>query len=307
MKILYIHQYFNTPETGGPLRSWHLSKALAEAGFEVEVITAKNSKEFSSENINGVKVHYLPVTYDQSYSSFKRIKSFLSFVLKAHKLAVNINADLIYASSTPLTVGINALYLKLKLNKPYIFEVRDLWPDAPIQLGFIKNSLLKKLLTWLEKKVYSNSSGIVALSHPMANHVHSLVPDKPVRVLTNISDVDFFQRVDAENDLRKEYSGKFIISYIGSTGFANNLKSVLNVAEYFQQQNVLNVLFVIAGKGSQLSELKKTVEEKKLKNVQFLPYQKREGLRKLLQVTDLCYVSFRPEPVLRTGSPNKLF
>lgn len=307
MKILYIHQYFNTPEGGGPLRSWHFSNALVESGMDVEVLTAGNSSDYSSKNINGITIHYLPVTYNQTYGYFNRIKSFILFVFHSIQISKKIKADLVYASSTPLTVGLIALYLKHTKNIPYIFEVRDLWPKAPIQLGYIKNFLLKKTLLYIEKHIYSKAGGLVALSNPIAEHINLIFPLTPVTTLTNISDTEYFQSKSKGENTDFITTDKLVISYIGSVGYANNLITFINLADFFQTNNDTNTLFIIAGKGSELDLLKQKANDKQLKNIKFIPYQNREGLRKLLKVTDLSYISFREEPVLKTGSPNKLF
>ena len=85
MKILYIHQYFKTPQEGGGIRSYHIAKAMVAAGHEVEMLTAHNQPEYVKINIEGITVHYLPVAYDNSFSKIRRIMSFISFFLKGYR------------------------------------------------------------------------------------------------------------------------------------------------------------------------------------------------------------------------------
>jgi hypothetical protein len=152
MRIFYIHQYFRTPEEGGAVRSYHLAKGLAEAGMQIEVITGGNIKSYDQRWIDGIKVHYLPVDYDQKFGFLKRVWAFLEFVRKAKNLIPKLGrADLLYVTSTPLTTGLIGLWAKKKLAIPYIFEVRDIWPEAPIQVGAIKNPWLIRALKSLEK------------------------------------------------------------------------------------------------------------------------------------------------------------
>jgi hypothetical protein len=144
MKILYIHQYFRTPEEGGAIRSYYLAKGLVENGIDVELITAHNEPVAVTKIIEGITVHYLPVYYDNEQGFFKRAYAFFKFMHQARKKARKIKGvDLIYATSTPLTIGLSALKIKQDQNIPYFFEVRDLWPEAPVQMGAIKNRLLK--------------------------------------------------------------------------------------------------------------------------------------------------------------------
>ena len=155
MKILILHQYFNTPAVGGPLRSYYLAKALLSRGHQVSVITSTNAGHRRVENIEGIQVHYLPIAYDNSFGFYKRGRSFIQFVAGACQASSKIsNIELTYAISVPITVGICAMWLKRFRRIPFIFEVGDLWPDAPIELGFVKNPLLKSLLYTLEKKIY---------------------------------------------------------------------------------------------------------------------------------------------------------
>ncbi|NJO01130.1 MAG: glycosyltransferase family 4 protein [Bacteroidia bacterium] len=153
MKVLYIHQYFKTPEEGGSLRSYYLAKALVSVGLEVEMITAHARKKYIYREIDGIRVHYLPVYYDNSLGFWGRIYAFAKFLVLSYRCARKIrDVSLCYASSTPLTVGLVALGLRARFGLPYFFEVRDLWPEAPIQMGVIRNRLLKNLLCYLEKK-----------------------------------------------------------------------------------------------------------------------------------------------------------
>ena len=172
MKVLYIHQYFVTPEEDGTSRSYWFAKKLIENGHKVTMITSTNEflhKEACTTNIDGINVVYVKNDYNQKFSKFKKIQSFISFSFKAFYAAKTYkNYDIVYATSTPLTVGFIALLLKKIKKMPFIFEVRDLWPDFPIQIGAITNPILIWILKKLEKSIYINSEHIVALSPGMA-------------------------------------------------------------------------------------------------------------------------------------------
>jgi len=157
MKVLYIHQYFRTPEEGGAIRSYYLAKGMVDNGIKVELITSHNKPFAEVKYIEGIKVHYLPVFYDNNLGFIKRIFSFYKFMRLVAKKARSIkNIDICYATSTPLTIGVSALKIKKELKIPYYFEVRDLWPEAPVQMGIIKNRFIKSYLERLEKKVLKN-------------------------------------------------------------------------------------------------------------------------------------------------------
>lgn len=143
MKILLVHQHFNTPEKGGALRSYFLATALVEHGHEVVVITGRNQPDASAEVHKGIQIHYLPVPYDNAFGFYKRIRSFLTFIVLACKTAIaQQQVDRCYVMSTPLTVGLVGIWLKWRRKVPFIFEVGDLWPEAPINLALSKIQFL---------------------------------------------------------------------------------------------------------------------------------------------------------------------
>ncbi|MDJ1491583.1 glycosyltransferase family 4 protein [Cytophagaceae bacterium DM2B3-1] len=310
MKIVYIHQYFKTYSDGGSSRSYYLAKSLVDNGFDVELITSHNSKDYLFTTIEGIKVHYLPVSYDNHMGFFDRIWSFLSFMFQAYKLTRKIkNIDSCYVSSTPLTVGITALLLKWQRNIPYHFEVRDLWPLAPIQLGIIKNRWLQKFLSRLEQRIYEEATSIIALSPGIASHIQQCVPYKTIHLLPNISDCDFFQKEAKKTYLTDKYdtTHKFVVTYFGAIGQVNNLQSLIEVAKTAQEANNQALRFLIVGRGNQLAEVQKLAKQYQLTNILFIPHVSKYQLREIINITDAVYVSFASYPVLETSSPNKFF
>lgn len=308
MKILYIHQYFKTPSEGGAIRSWHIAKGMVNAGHEVIVITSHNHSESVVKIIDGITVHYLPVAYDNSFGFLRRGISFLSFVWHALTIALKIpNVDLCYATSTPITVGIVAYLLKRKKSIPYIFEVRDLWPEALIQMGAIKNRIVKKILFALEKKIYLNAEKIIALSPGMKEGIQRVCPTKDIIIIPNMSDCSFYQFEQKIPVLEDVFSvrDKFVLSYIGSAGPANNLMYLVDIITYCK--NRTDIAFLIQAQGSELEKIKSTLTKTDNTNVQFIPYSNKEAVKQLLNVSDAIYISFDSKPILETNSPNKFF
>lgn len=309
MKIIYIHQYFKTPQEGGAIRSYYLAKGLVDNGYKVEMITAHNEPSYQKTTIEGISVHYLPVAYNNGMGFLQRILAYLKFIRKSKKLIKNIkDADLVYASSTPLTVGIIALWAKRKFNLAYYFEVRDLWPTAPIEVGVIKGALFKKWLYALEARIYNGAKKIIALSPGMMDWIKQVVPDKEVYMIPNMADCVFFSKESKDPKLIDFYriNQPFVITYIGAIGASNHLEFFLDIAQEAAKQS-LNINFTIVGAGSRASQLKKTSYLKQLENITFFPHLNKEGVKNILNVSDATYVSFANLPVLGTNSPNKLF
>jgi glycosyltransferase involved in cell wall biosynthesis len=309
LKIIYIHQYFKTPEQGGAIRSYYLATSLVKKGIEVEMITSHSGSSYEKKIIDGITIHYLPVNYNNKFGFLKRIVSFFLFSVKAYNLAKNIqDADLCYATSTPLTVGWTAMRLKKNFNIPYYFEVRDSWPLAPVQMGILKNKALIRFLYALELKIYEKANIIIALSPGIKADILSKIK-KPILMLPNISDCSFYE-ITKKNETFVEMfdvKNKFVITYAGAIGVVNHLEYLLNIAQKCLENNLEEVVFFVAGDGATYENIKQKAHELGLKNIRFVGFLQRNDLKKLYNITDATYTSFLKLPVLETNSPNKLF
>ena len=309
VRLIYIHQYFRTPEQGGAVRSYHLAKGLVQAGIGVEMITAHDRSTYDQRWIDGVRVHYLPVAYDQKYGFLKRSLAFWSFVVRAKKLVRKLpRPDLLYITSTPLTTGLIGLWAKKRLALPYIFEVRDLWPEAPIQVGAVRNPTLKKLLRSLEKRIYDQALSLVALSPGIASHLRNTSPEREVALIPNFSDLETFFPTERNQKLATKVglSSGLTIAYTGALGRVNAVEELLDLAE-MAQKRAKNWNFLIMGRGSHAEKLAQITEARCLRNVHFIHFGAKEKVNEILSLADFAWISFAHLPVLKTNSPNKFF
>lgn len=309
MRIIYIHQYFLTPQEGGATRSYYLAKGLVENGIAVEVVTAHNTTYYDLKIIDGIKVHYLPVKYDQSFGFLKRIWAFYRFVVEAKKWIIKLpRPDLLYITSTPLSTGWIGLWAKKKFALPYIFEVRDLWPDAPIQVGAIRNPILKKLLYAFEKKIYKRALKVIALSPGIAESIRVKCPGCELHIVPNFADGDVFTKAEKSVQLLKKYGlrDEMTITYSGAIGQVNAVDELLDLA-YLSQQNKFPFQFVVMGKGSKLPDLLTKAKKLGLQNFRYIPFGPKKAVAEVLNLSDVAFISFEHLPVLKTNSPNKFF
>lgn len=309
MKILILHQHFKVPGRGGAIRSYYLAKALVEKGMQVVVITAENYPGYRTECVEGIEVHYLPVAYDNRFGFARRVYAFYRFLVKAVKVAgKHRDANLCYAISTPLTTGVAARRIRSRYRIPYIFEVGDLWPDAPVEMGFVRSPMLQRKLYQMEKKIYRDALSLVALSPAIREVLRRKVPGKDVHLLPNMADTDYFQIAEKLPPLEKKFgvAGRFVVSYIGAIGVANGLHHFLECAVASAQAG-LPVTFLLCGDGAMLDTLKRDAAELGLENLVFIPFQNRDGVREVMSVTDATFISYQTFPILETGSPNKYF
>jgi glycosyltransferase involved in cell wall biosynthesis len=309
VKILILHQHFKTPQKGGAIRSYYLAKALVDKGIEVIVITAHNEATYKREDVEGIEVHYLPIAYNNRFGFAARSWSFIKYVNGVLDLAKQFHdVDYCYAISVPLTVGLAAMRIKGRYKIPYIFEVGDLWPEAPIQMGFVKNYFFQHALYALEKRIYKSAQTIVALSPAIQSAIEMKVPGKKIHLIPNMADCDFYHPESKQLVLQEKYNvqGKFVVSYIGAIGVANGLDYFLACARESRKAN-LPIHFLLCGDGAELDRLKKSADQHELNNLTFLAFTNREGVREVMNITDAAFVCYKPVPVLETGSPNKYF
>lgn len=243
MTILYLHQYFNFPSASGGTRSYDLASSFAAQGYKVIVVTAtsdsmyNNGKRWSVLQRDGLEVHSIYMPYGNHMSYAQRMWVFFKFLWMSSFRMLKIKADVVLATSTPLTIGIPALVKKWFGGTPYIFEVRDVWPEAVIAIGAIKNKMMQKMLYSLEKLIYKNAIAIVPLSVDMKASIDRRYPQykhKTEVVIPNISEINRFQQKDLKNNIIEKtigYTPRFSVLYAGTFGRVNGIDYVIKLAK----------------------------------------------------------------------------
>ncbi|MBV6645622.1 MAG: glycosyltransferase family 4 protein [Cyclobacteriaceae bacterium] len=303
MKILLVHQYFKTPEEGGGIRSYYLATALAKRGDHVQVLTAHDGTNEDKE-LEGFKVRYFDIPYANHFSFFRRLVAFGKFVLACRRyLRSNHDYDLVYVLTTPLTTGFIGSYAKRKFKLRWAFEIGDLWPEAPIQMGIIRNPVLIKWLYTLEQKFYKRADRLIGLSPSIRDYVEYTTDfEETADIFPNVADCKFFNTADVKGAFSAE--NPFRISYIGAVGMANHLEFLINLVKLANEAQ-LHVHFHIMGEGKRLAAIKALAEN--LTNLTFHAAASKESVKHLLDKSHALYVSFKDVDILGTGSPNKLF
>ncbi|MEM9327531.1 MAG: glycosyltransferase family 4 protein [Bacteroidota bacterium] len=303
MRVHLYHQYFRHPDEGGALRSYFIGRALVEAGHEVLIISGHNRQK-GLQDIDGIPVRYLPVTYANDYSFTKRIWAFLRFAVLAILTARKYpQPDLNYIITTPLTTGLIGLHWKYWRGIPYAFEVGDLWPEVPIQMGMIRNKFLQRLLYGLEKRMYRHAEKLIGLSPAIKDYIEYHCDFQVSAVsIPNMADTDFFAPQPAPQDFDLEHP--FVISYIGTMGRANHLNYLLAFAKQCLDE-ALPVAFHIMGDGARKGLMAQQAQS--MANLELHEFGNRDVVGTLIDQSHAVYVSFLDVPILNTGSPNKFF
>lgn len=318
MKIVYLHQYFKTPDMSGGTRSYEMARRLVAAGHEVHMLTSwtddTTHSDWFKESIDGINIHWYPNFYNNTMSFSERIKAFIRFAKAASFKAASFkDADIIFATSTPLTIAIPAVAASKILKLPMVFEVRDLWPDVPIALGALKKPYEKYLAKKLERFAYKNSKHIVALSPGMKEGIKSTgYPEEQITVIPNSSDNSLFEVEDSKyleflnhNDWLPD--GKVLI-YTGTLGIVNGLKKAVDIAIELDRRGS-EISIVLVGDGIEYDKVYDYAAKSGVLNKNFF-------MRKSVPKTDIPFFlkyatiasSFVIDvPELRANSANKFF
>jgi glycosyltransferase involved in cell wall biosynthesis len=321
MRIIYLHQYFTPPNGPGGTRSYEMARRLAANGHTVTLITSSANMEdfwapsagWHSHELEGIHLEVVRVPYDNAMSFASRIRAFLQFGVRASCHVLKFKGDVVFATSTPLTIILPALVAKLYLRIPLVFEVRDLWPDLPIAVGALRNPLARMVSRWLEYVAYHASAHIVALSAGMARGVYRRgIPDSRVTVVPNGCDMDLFD-VPAEkgNWVRERLGlvpGQPLVVYTGAFGLINGVGYLVDVAA-FMRVIAPEVRFLLVGHGAEVDKVTALADRAGVMNDTLwiwrpIPKSQVPGL---LAAATIAVSVFIPLDALRDNSANKFF
>jgi len=302
----------------GGTRSYEMARRFVALGHEVHMITSQreesdNSSGWLEEQIDGIHVHWLSVPYSNKMGFTARIMAFMKFSLLSALRAVKVGGDVIFATSTPLTIALPAVYAASRLRKPMVFEVRDLWPEVPIAVGVLKNPLLIICARWLERFAYKHSKHVVALSPGMAEGVIKAgYPKNRVHVIPNSCDIDFFQVPESEgakflNDHPELQDGPLIL-YAGTLGLINGVGYLVDIASAMLQIDT-EVRFLIVGDGKEQDQIRRKAANAGVlgKNLWMLPPVPKAEMPRLLTTATICTSLVIDLPEMWNNSANKFF
>jgi glycosyltransferase involved in cell wall biosynthesis len=321
MKIIYLHQYFKFPNESGGTRSFDLATGFLGLGHHVEILTStsdlrhKTGKRWSKVEKNGLVVHYTYLNYGNDMTYYQRLTVFFQFLWFSSLKLLSLKGDVVLATSTPLTIGIPALIKKWIHKTPFIFETRDIWPEAAIAIGAVNNKILQKILYLLEHLIYKNATAIVPLSVDMKQSIVSRYPklvEKPIEVIENISEINRFQNgYNKEVSVLKKKIGfqpRFTVLYAGTFGRVNGINYVIELASKLLHLDP-TIIFVLIGNGAEKNTLMQKATDKEVlnKNVFILDTVSKQDLPQLYFECDMGSSFVIPVKELWANSANKFF
>lgn len=318
LKVIYLHQYFNTPDMSGGTRSYEMARRMVAAGHEVQMVTSvressQSEGDWYKTDEAGIQIHWYPVPYSNNMSYAQRIGAFLSFAKAAYKKAIELEADVVFATSTPLTIALPAVPAAGRKKIPMVFEVRDLWPEMPIAMGALNNPILRYFAYRLESWAYKNAAAVVALSPGMkAGVIATGYPSDKVAVIPNSSDnTEFTFNAKAAHEFRvaRPWLGdKPLLVYTGTFGKVNGVGYMVDLAkELLAISSDCRILLV--GDGAEKENVKQAaflagVYERNLFIEDPLP---KKDIPALLSAATMASALFIDLPEMRPNSANKFF
>jgi len=320
MKILLINQAFVSPDEPGHTRHFELAQFLRARGHELVVVasdlnyqtgerTVERAGLYAEQNIDGVRVlrAYIYPALHRSY--LWRIVSFLSFMVSSVWTALRVReVDLVMGTSPPIFQAVSAWFVAFLRRRPFLLEVRDLWPEFGVGMGVLKNPVVIAAARWVESFLYVRAAHILVNSPAYKEYmVGKGVPAEKITYIPYGTDVDMFTPEIDGSPVRRELGleNKFVVLYAGALGQANDIDTLLRAAERLKGEERIH--FVLFGDGKERARLQDEAERLGLENVIFAGVRSKVEIPAVIASSDACLAILQDIPMFRTTYPNKVF
>lgn len=320
VKVLYFHQHFGTPQGGGGIRSYAMARKLVAGGHNVTMVCGSKANGTTGLTgpfargkrrgvVDGIDVIELDLAYDNSDRFLKRTFTFFRFALISVLIALTHKYDVIFSTTTPLTAGIPGISARWLRGKRFVFEVRDLWPELPREMGVITNPVVLWAMGVLEWASYRSAHRLIGLSPGIVEGIKKRgVSADRIAMVPNGCDLDIF--TDSAEPWRPAGvdESDLMAVFAGTHGMANGLDAILDAATELKSRARNDIKFVLIGSGKLKPGLMDRAEREGLDNVIFHEPVKKSKLAGLMRSTDLGMQILANIPAFYYGtSPNKFF
>jgi glycosyltransferase involved in cell wall biosynthesis len=314
-RVVLIHQAFASPDEPGGTRHYELARYCVEQGHTVTIVASQVSYLTGQriaereQNLDGVQVQRA-YAYPALHRSFMwRIVSFLSFMLSSIWTAWRAGpVDVVMGTTPPIFQAVSAWLLAALRRRPFLLEVRDLWPEFAIGMGVLRNPVLIKLARELERFLYARATHLLVNSPAYRDYlIGKQVPAHKISLIANGVDPEMFDPDADGAALRKSWqlTGKFVVTYAGALGQANDIPTLLQAAAQVRDQAQIH--FLLVGDGKERTSLEAQARQMHLSNVTFVGSQPKTAMREVLALSDVCVAILQDIPMFRTTYPNKVF
>jgi glycosyltransferase involved in cell wall biosynthesis len=320
MKVIYFHQHFSTPKGSAGIRSYEMARRLLARGHQVTMVCGSYgggetglSQLFVGGRrrgtVDGIDIIEFDLAYSNTDGFVKRGLTFVKFALRSIGLAFTEKYDVLFATTTPLTAGIPGIFARWLHGKPFVFEVRDLWPELPRAMGVIRNPLVLWAMSVLEWASYRSAHRLVGLSPGIVEGIAQRgVPRERIASVPNGCDLGIFAGEVQPWRPAQVRATDLMAVFAGTHGMANGLDAVLNAAADLKRRGRDDIKLVLIGQGKLKSGLQARAAREGLNNVVFHDPVNKAKLAGLMAATDLGLQILANVPAFYYGtSPNKFF
>jgi glycosyltransferase involved in cell wall biosynthesis len=320
MKVLYFHQHFSTPKGSAGIRSYEMARRLIARDHQVTMVCGSYgggvtglTMPFLNGRRRGTVDDIDIVEFDLAYSNsdglLKRALTFFKFAMHSIGLAFTERYDVLFATTTPLTAGIPGIFARWLRGKPFVFEVRDLWPELPRAMGVIKNPLVLWAMGVLEWASYRSAHRLIGLSPGIVEGIaHRGVPRERIALVPNGCDLGIFSSDVEPWRPAQVQPGDLLAVFAGTHGMANGLDAVLDAAAELKRRGRNDIKLLLIGQGKLKPGLQARALREGLDNVVFHDPVNKARLAGLMAATDVGIQSLANVPAFYYGtSPNKFF
>ena len=321
-RILFLTDNFS-PEVNAPAtRTYEHAREWVEKGYEVTVITCapnfphgKVYEGFENSLVNreekdGIKVIRVWTYITANEGFLKRILDYISFAVMAFLAGLWVRTDIIVATSPQFFTAVAGRWLSFFKFKPWIMEVRDLWPESIAAVGAMNEGRIYKFLEWVELRLYKSAKKIIVVTDTFKRKIAARGIDKSkIEVHKNGVILDLFEPRSKDSELMEanpQFHGKKVFAYIGTHGMAHGLSFILNSLPKLQE-SLPQAHFLFIGEGAEKENLLKQVEDLKLKNVTFMPFVPKYEVVRYLSLMDVALVNLKKSDTFKTVIPSKIF
>ena len=316
--VLLVHQAFVSPRQAGGTRHYEFARLLVPSGqyrftiiaSTLSYLTGKQSNPDDDRDLEaGIEVlrAYTPPVSHRSF--VWRVIAFFSFMFTAVWVSRKAkDVDIVMGTTPPIFQAVSAWFIATIRRKPFLLEVRDLWPEFAIDMGVLKNPILIRLSRWLESFLYSRADHILVNSPAYRDYLLNRgIPEGKVSLIPNGVDPDMFNTAIDGSAVRERYglNDRFVITYAGALGKANDLETILRAANHLKEHSDIHILMV--GDGKERSYLESFTHSQNLENVTFTGAIPKADMPAVLAASDVCVATLMNIPMFRTTYPNKVF
>lgn len=322
MHLLFITDNFPPETNAAAIRTFEHAREWVKMGHTVTIVTGApnfpagkvfkgyQNKLFQREDLEGIRVLRVWTYIAANAGTVRRMIDFASFMVTATFAGLFVKKpDMVIATIPQLLTSITGWVLARLKRRPFVLELRDLWPESIVAVGVSQGKLLYKALEWVARFIYHRADVIISVTHSFKRILIDMgIRGDKIHIITNGAHPDIMVSPQSREEIRTQYGlprDTFLVGYVGTFGLAHSLETILNVARLTMADP--SIQYVLMGDGAEKVQLIKKSQSEGLSNVRFIERQYHKKAIEVLSALDIVLVLLRDTPLFETVIPSKLF